>query len=114
VAFVSVLVDAENPAVLNNKDLIILPHHLLLFVIDPKDQPIAHEEIVVKALGCTPSEAKLAQSLMVGIDLHAHAKKEGIAYNTGRRHLQSLFDKTETSSQVELVRRLIQTFGLLK
>lgn len=114
VAFVSVLVDAENPAVLNNKELIILPHHLLLFVIDPKDQPIAHEEMVVQALGCTPSEAKLAQSLMVGIDLHAHAKKEGIAYNTGRRHLQSLFDKTETSSQVELVRRLIQTFGLLK
>lgn len=114
VAFVSVLVDQENPAILNNKELVLLPHHLLLFVLDPKDQPIVKEDMVVSVLGCTSSEAKVAQSLMAGLNLQKHAEKEGISYNTARRHLQSLFAKTETSSQVELVRRLIQTFGLLR
>ncbi len=113
VAFVSVLVDHENTAILKNKDLILLPHHLLLFVLDPKDRPIVKEDMVVSALDCTPSEAKVAQSLMVGLDLQEHAEKEGISYNTARRQLQSLFEKTDTSSQVDLVRRLIQIFGLL-
>ena len=99
---------------LNNKNIIILPHQLLLFIIDPRDQPIVNDDLISTALGCTPSEAKLAQSLIVGLDLQKHAEKEGISYNTARRHLQSLFAKTETSSQVELVRRLIQIFGLLR
>lgn len=114
VAFVSVLVDQDNPVMLNNKDLVMLPHQLLLFIIDPKDQPIVHDSLISTALDCTPSEAKLAQSLLVGFDLHSHAEKEEISYNTARRHLQALFSKTETSSQVELVRRLIQIFGLLR
>ena len=114
IVFVSVLVDQDNPVMLNNKNIIILPHQLLLFIIDPRDQPIVNDDLISTALGCTPSEAKLAQSLIVGLDLQKHAEKEGISYNTARRHLQSLFAKTETSSQVELVRRLIQIFGLLR
>ena len=114
VAFVSVLVDHDNPSLISQRGEVLLPHHLLLFVLDPKDQPIAETAVVASALGCTPSEAKLAQSLMTGLDLQRHATKEGISYNTARRHLQSLFSKTETSSQVALVRNLLQIFGLLR
>jgi DNA-binding CsgD family transcriptional regulator/PAS domain-containing protein len=56
--------------------------------------------------GLTSAEAILANAVASGRSLHAHAQERGIAISTVRTQLRSLFAKTETHRQGELVARL--------
>ncbi|WP_161596240.1 helix-turn-helix transcriptional regulator [Rhodanobacter glycinis] len=58
--------------------------------------------------GFTPAEAQLAQWLMQGFSLDEAAERIGVTKNTVRTQLRSLFDKTETRRQADLMRVLIQ------
>ncbi|WP_298951600.1 helix-turn-helix transcriptional regulator [uncultured Methylobacterium sp.] len=56
--------------------------------------------------GLTTAEAFLAGAIASGRSLHAHARDRGVAISTVRTQLRSLFAKTETRRQGELVARL--------
>jgi DNA-binding CsgD family transcriptional regulator/PAS domain-containing protein len=58
--------------------------------------------------GFTTAEAQLAQWMMQGLSLAQAAERGGVTINTMRTHLRSLFDKTQTRRQAELVRLLLR------
>jgi DNA-binding CsgD family transcriptional regulator len=53
--------------------------------------------------GLTPAEARLALQLVAGETLRSAAAKLGISYETARTHLKTVFNKTGTCRQAELV-----------
>ena len=55
----------------------------------------------------TPAESRLAEALASGKSLHAAAEALEITYETGRSYLKSIFAKTDTRRQGELVARLL-------
>src|SRR5262249_39700128 len=55
------------------------------------------------AFDLTPTEVKLALALMHGRSLDGYARDRGIALNTARNQLRSLFEKCNTHRQAELV-----------
>jgi DNA-binding CsgD family transcriptional regulator len=59
----------------------------------------------------TPAEARLAMALMEGTSLEAYARHRGIVINTARNQLQSLFEKTGTHRQGELIAALFTELG---
>lgn len=66
--------------------------------IDPK--------IMEGLFDLTPAEAAIARDLTLGKDLNTIAKKRGATTGTVRSQLKSIFDKTGTHRQVDLVRLL--------
>jgi len=53
--------------------------------------------------GLTPAEARLAVHLAAGETLRSAEAKLSIRYETARTHLKSIFQKTGTCRQAELV-----------
>jgi DNA-binding CsgD family transcriptional regulator len=53
--------------------------------------------------GLTPAEARLALHLVAGETLRSAEAKLDISYETARTHLKSIFSKTGTCRQAELV-----------
>ena len=61
----------------------------------------------------TPAEAKLVSALVSGQTLEQFASDAGIAKNTARNQLASVFSKTRTNRQAELVGRVISVLAAL-
>lgn len=57
--------------------------------------------------GLTPAEAKLAVALCEGLNVDEVAERLGISVNTARCQLKSIFDKTDTHRQAELMGKLL-------
>ena len=53
--------------------------------------------------GLTPAEARLALHLVAGETLRSAEAKLSMTYETARTHLKSIFQKTGTCRQAELV-----------
>jgi DNA-binding CsgD family transcriptional regulator len=79
----------------------------LVLIANP-DQRAAPSEATLHSLGFSPSEARIAQRLVQGRTLAEAARDLGVAHNTARAHLRSIFAKTRARSQVELVRMLCE------
>jgi DNA-binding CsgD family transcriptional regulator len=58
--------------------------------------------------GISPAEQKLLESLIEGLTVVAHAEREGISVNTARTHMRRLLEKTGSSGQLDLLRKLYQ------
>lgn len=82
------------------------PIQAVVVLIDPAAQRSPSESALHACFALTPSEAKLAQALASGRSLDAVAKAFGISYETARNQLKSIFDKTGTHRQPELVSML--------
>jgi PAS domain-containing protein len=78
----------------------------LLAVVVPLERIASDKGLSVLrlAFGATPSEARLAQALWKTGQLDAAATLLAVAPSTARSHLKSLFRKTGTHQQAELVR----------
>lgn len=79
----------------------------LVLIADP-DQRAAPSEAILRSLGLSPSEARIAQRLVQGRTLAEAARDLDLAHNTARAHLRNIFAKTRVRSQVELVRMLCE------
>ena len=64
-----------------------------------------------EAFGATPAEAELGLNLLRGLSLAEHAAERGVAVNTVRVQLKSLYRKTGTGRQGELVALLARLAG---
>lgn len=78
-----------------------------VLVADPESADPPSAEALRHLFGLTPTEARLAQLVAAGLAPKDAARRLGVAWNTVRRHLRSLFAKTGTSRQGELVRLIV-------
>jgi DNA-binding CsgD family transcriptional regulator len=60
-------------------------------------------ELLRRHFGLTPAEARLALHLVAGETLRSAEAKLSITYETALTHLKSIFNKTGTCRQAELV-----------
>jgi DNA-binding CsgD family transcriptional regulator/PAS domain-containing protein len=68
----------------------------------PDEQAAA--DLIAAAYGLTPAETRVLTSLLVGRTLAETAAALGVAPTTAKTHLDSIFGKTGTARQAELVR----------
>ena len=83
----------------------------VLILIDPNRHNGADPEMLQTAFGLTRAEARLAGILANGTDLSEAADQLGISRLTTRSHLRSIFAKTGTCRQGELVALLSRVAG---
>jgi DNA-binding CsgD family transcriptional regulator/PAS domain-containing protein len=75
-------------------------------VSDPESRIEPPDKLFARLFGLTPAEARLAGALMRGDSLTDAADEFRISRNTVRSQLRSIFDKTATSRQGDLIRLL--------
>lgn len=76
---------------------------IMLIVIDPELGAAPPIEALRALYGLTEAEARLTSGLLHGERLEDYAARAGISVNTARTHLKSVFAKTDTDRQAELM-----------
>ena len=84
---------------------------VMLVISDPEFEAASRKERLKMLFGLTPAEAAFAMEIVKGDGRRAAAQRRGIACSTARTHLSSIFEKTGTRRQAELVRLLLQMGG---
>jgi len=79
----------------------------LIFISDPEGRPASRATILSALYQLTPAECRLADLLLEGLDLADSAECMRVATGTGRFMLKSVFHKTGTHRQSELMRFLL-------
>lgn len=82
------------------------PAYALLVATDMGEERVATLQSLRGLLGFTQAEAMLAQALMRTANLVRAAEDLGISHETARSQLKGIFAKTETDSQLALMRLL--------
>jgi DNA-binding CsgD family transcriptional regulator len=80
---------------------------VLIFVSDPARQIAADLATLKEAFGFPPAEARIVLGLASGASLPDLARQQGLSYNTARTLLARAMERSETRSQMELVRLLL-------
>ena len=109
-SLVLALTDAEREqrySVLVEKDDGGRPGAVMLFVRDIDCFHIPSESALRTLFEFSGSEAKLARQLAAGLDLKQAAENLGLSVLTARTYLKTLFGKTGTNRQADLVRLLV-------
>lgn len=81
----------------------------LLFVFDPEASPHVRAELVQRLFGLSEAEAQLAVAICSGLTPEAASVERGTSLNTVRSQLKSIFAKTGTSRQADLVSVLLSS-----
>jgi len=81
----------------------------VLFVTDPESTPETPENLVRALYGLTPAESRVAENLLQGANPEDISDRYGVSLSTVRTQLRSIFDKTETRRQSELVALLLRS-----
>lgn len=79
----------------------------ILIVSDPETEKRTSVERLRERFGLTPAEAAFALKIVRGDGRQAAAGRLGVTVGTARSHLSSIFEKTGTRRQAELVRLLL-------
>jgi len=79
----------------------------VVFISDPEREPISETQVFAKLFGLTPAEARLARILAGGDTLKEASEQLDVAESTVKSQLKSIFAKTDTKRQSELVRLLL-------
>jgi DNA-binding CsgD family transcriptional regulator len=77
---------------------------VLVQVLDPDDAPLDGAGVVLRSLGLTAAEARVAVMVAVGQTTPMVADRLGISVNTVRTHLSRAFEKTGCRTQSALAR----------
>ena len=86
----------------------VIPVCAVAFITDPSQQVRPMPVVLQNLFGLTPAECRIALLLADGRSAKEIAQVVGVAANTMKSHLSSIFSKTSTSGQVQLVRLLTQ------
>jgi DNA-binding CsgD family transcriptional regulator len=87
---------------------------IVLYAIDPLQQMAVDSELLRSAYRLTRAEVRIATELANGHSVESMAELLGISVHTVRTHLKSLFAKTGTSRQGELIRLVSGSLGGLR
>lgn len=79
----------------------------IIFIQDPENKNETSEEALSRLFRFTPAEARLAAKMLEGKSISEIAEEIQISRNTARSRLKSLFLKTNTNRQSELIRHLL-------
>ena len=82
---------------------------VVVFISDPDRKPMSESQVFSELYGLTAAESRLATLLAAGKNLKAVAEQLGLAQSTLRSQLKSVFAKTNTSRQSQLVRLVLLT-----
>jgi DNA-binding CsgD family transcriptional regulator len=82
-----------------------------VMILDADAQPVLSIGQLQSVLGLTVAEAHLAARLVTGEDLRSAARALGITYGTARTRLATIFHKTDTKRQAELMKVLLSTLS---
>ena len=85
---------------------------LVVFVTDPDLARIAAPATIARVLNLTPAEGRLAHELATGASLEEAASRLGLQLETVRSRLKTIFQKTDTHRQADLVRLILTTASL--
>ncbi len=80
-----------------------------VFLFDPDVRKTTAIQMFVSSYDLTRSEAELAHALALGTSLEDAAEKRGVSRNTAKTQLHSIFSKTDTNRQSELVSLLLRS-----
>lgn len=80
-----------------------------VFLFDPSVRKTTAIDVFVSSYGLSRSEAELAHFLALGGSLEEAAVSRGVTRNTAKAQLHSIFAKTETHRQSELVSLLLRS-----
>lgn len=80
---------------------------IAVLVNDPEDTPPLDAQMLRAWYDLTPAEARMAVLLAGGLSLNEIVDRVGIGANTARTHLKSIFGKTGTRRQGDLIRLLL-------
>lgn len=80
----------------------------LLVLNDPTSTSYPDAAVLMSLYGLTPREASFAQTLVETRGMRPTSAELGISPETARRHLKSVFEKTRTHSQSELIHLLVR------
>ena len=72
------------------------------------EAPVIGIDRMAQWFGLTPTESRVAAALLDGETPRDFAANHGVSVNAVRFHLKHIFSKTETSSQAQLVARIMQ------
>jgi DNA-binding CsgD family transcriptional regulator len=84
-------------------------NRVLLFISDPGLEPDLNREVLSALFGFTPAECSVALLIGAGKTPKAAASELGVSIFTVRNHLKSLFAKTSTRDQCQLIRLLVRS-----
>jgi DNA-binding CsgD family transcriptional regulator/PAS domain-containing protein len=76
----------------------------IVFISDPELREPISDAALAAQFGFTPAEARLVQALAGGVSLPAYAKTAGVSHHTVRTQLARALSRTNTNSQLELLR----------
>jgi len=76
---------------------------LVVLLVDPEDCPDLSHSLLQQVFGLTKSEARLASQLMCGQCLEEIAAANDVSLGTVRSQIKTVFAKTHTHRQAELV-----------
>jgi DNA-binding CsgD family transcriptional regulator len=79
-----------------------------VLIFDPVAERTSSVDLFTAAYSLTPAESRLAAALVGGSSLEDYAAQTGVTRNTAKTHLASVFAKTDTSRQPELVSLLLR------
>jgi DNA-binding CsgD family transcriptional regulator len=102
-AFVKVLVIASAGPSASSGSLLFPPARFALVTLYPRNGRRGSADSLRSAFGLTPAEARLALRLQQGESLAEIADALSLSRDTVRQHLKSVFAKTKTNRQAELV-----------
>ena len=80
----------------------------VLILADPLLTTYPDASTLIDQYGLTISEARFSQTLVRSRALNAASVELGISRETARRHVKSIFEKTQTHSQAELIHLLVR------
>jgi len=78
----------------------------LILVFDPERRVQASFEMIARDLGISAREAEVAAVLVSGYNVKEVSQRLGVSEHTIRSQLKSIFRKTETRSQSDLIQRI--------
>ena len=80
---------------------------IAVFVHDPECRQAIDVQVLRDWYGLTPAEARVAALLTGGLSVKEIVERLGVGANTVRTHLKSIFSKTDTRRQAELIQLLL-------
>jgi DNA-binding CsgD family transcriptional regulator len=78
--------------------------YLLVILRDPDRQPAVQWQVFAQQFRLTAAELRLCVAWANGLTLSEYSEKFHVSPHTARSQLKSVFDKTNTHRQVQLLR----------